>query len=384
MEQLAINGGKPIREKYLPYARHWVDQEEIQAVTEVLKSDYITSGPKIEEYEKAMAKYLGCQRVIATSSCTGAMHICLAALGVKSNDEVILPDLTFAATPSVSSMLGAQPVPVDIHPDTYNIDPEEIKRHITPRTKVIMPVHYAGQPCEMDRIAQLAKEHHLEVIEDAAHAISAEYNNLKIGNHSKASCFSFHPIKNMTMGEGGIIATNDEAFADKCKLLRLHGLDKYRMVTLGYKYTINEIQAALGLSQLQKLDFFEARRAKYAQMYLEGFKDLPEIILPKVLPQAKSSWHLFVIRLNLDLLTIDRDKFREILAAENIGTQIHFVPIHHQPYYQPQLQGRSFPQTERVYQSMLTLPLFPKMEEQDVLDVIAGIKKVIQHYQKHG
>ena len=370
-----------MRKEYLPYARHWVGDEEIKAITDVLRSDFITSGPKIDEFEKEMAGYIGCKRVIATSSCTGALHICLTALKIKPGDEVITSDLTFAATPSVPLFLKAKPVVVDIYKDTYNINPEEIKKNITARTKVIIPVHYAGQPCEMDEIIKIARENNLEIIEDAAHAISAEYKGKKIGNidGSRAACFSFHPIKNMTMGEGGIIATNDEKFADKCKLIRLHGLDKYKMVALGYKYTINEIQAALGLVQLKKLEFFEDRRKKYAEMYLEAFRGIPEISCPVVRSGVKSSWHLFVIRLDLD--KIDRDKFRDALKAENIGTQIHFVPIHLQPYFQKRFSNRKFPATEEVYNSMVSLPLFPKMEEQDVMDVIEAVKKNVEHYK---
>lgn len=362
------------RKEYLPYAKHWVGDEEIKAVTDVLRSDFITTGPKVEEFEKEMAKYIGCKRVIATSSCTAALHICLTVLGIKAGDEVITSDLTFAATPSVPLLLGASPVVVDIK-DTYNINPEEIKKNITNRTKVIIPVHYAGQPCEMDEIVKIARENNLEIIEDAAHAISAEYKGRKIGNieGSKAACFSFHPIKNMTMGEGGIIATNDEEFADKCRLIRLHGLDKYRMVALGYKYTINEIQAVLGLTQLKKLDFFEDRRRKYAEMYLEAFKDIPEILCP--ISSEKPAWHLFVIRLS----KIDRDKFREALKAENIGTQIHFIPIHLQPYFKERFANRKFPVADEVYNSMVSLPLFPKMEEQDVSDVIRAVKKIIEY-----
>ncbi len=382
MKKPAIEGGDPVRKKYLPYVRHWIGDEEIKAVTDVLKSDFITAGPKIEEYEEKMANYLGCKKVIATSSCTGALHICLTALGIKHGDEVILPDLTFAATPSVPSMLGAEPVVTDIYEETYNINPQEIRKNLSDKTKVIVPVHYAGQPCEMDEIMDIARENNLEVIEDAAHAISAEYKGRKIGTISKAACFSFHPIKNMTMGEGGIIATDDEEFAEKCRLLRLHGLDKYKMITLGYKYTINEIQAALGIIQLRKLEFFEERRRKYAQIYINAFKDMPEIHNPVVRDYVKSSWHLFVIRLNLGKLRINRDGFREALKAENVGTQIHFIPIHLQPYYKNKFKGKEFPNTKRVYNSMITLPLFPKMSEQDIESVIKAVKKIVDYYKK--
>jgi len=382
MEKPAIEGGKPVREEYLPYVKHWVGKEEIKAVTDVLKSDFITTGPRIEEYERTLAEYLGCKKVISLSSCTAALHTCLTALGIKQGDEVITSDLTFAATPSVSSMLGAEPIVTEIYEDTYNINPQEIRKNLSHRTKVIMPVHYAGQPCEMDEIMEIAKENNLEVIEDAAHAISAEYKGRKIGNIGKAACFSFHPIKNMTMGEGGVIATNDEEFAEKCKLIRLHGLDKYKMICLGYKYTINDLQAAIGLTQLKKLNFFEEKRAEYSRIYLNAFKDIPEIFNPVVRDYVKSSWHLFAIRLNLDKLKIDRDKFREALKAENIGTQVHFIPIHMQPYYKKKFENKKFPITEKVYNSMVTLPLFPKMKKSDVEDVIAGVKRIVNYYRK--
>jgi len=381
-EKPAIEGGSSVRKEYLGYVKHWVGEEEIQAVVDVLKSDFITMGPKIEEYEQKMAEYLGCKKVIATSSCTAALHICLTALEIGQGDEVIVPNLTFAATPSVSSMLGAKPILVDINERTYTMDSEDIKRKITERTKVIMPVHYAGQPCEMDKIMQIAAENNLEVVEDAAHAISAEYKGKKIGNIGKAACFSFHPIKNMTMGEGGIIATNDEEFANKCKLLRLHGLDRYKMLMLGYKYTINDIQAALGLVQLQKLNFFQEKRERFVGKYMEAFKEMSEILLPQVAEGVKSSWHLFVIRLALDKLRISREEFREALRAENIGTQLHFIPINRQPYYAKDFEEWSFPNTDKVYDSMVTLPLFPKMTDQDAEDVIEAVKKVINYYRK--
>lgn len=382
MEKPAIEGGKPVRDSYLPYVKHLVGEEEIKAATDALKSDLICGGPKAEEFEQALAKYLGCKRVVSMNSCTAALHTCLLALGIKQGDEVITSNLTFAATPSVSSMVGASPIVADIYEDTFNINPEEIRKNITPRTKVIMPVHYGGQPCEMDEIMKIAKENNLEVIEDAAHAISAEYKGKKIGCIGKAACFSFHPVKNMTLAGGGAIATNDEEFADKCKLIRLHGLDKYRMLVLGYNYPINDISAAVGLVQLKKLESFEAKRAEYANMYLDAFKDMPEIITPVVRPEVKPSWHLFVIRLNLDKLKITRDKFREALKAENIGTQVHFVPINQQPYYQKSFENKSFPATEKVYNSIMAIPLFPKMEKQDVLDVINAVKKIVEYYRK--
>ena len=381
-EKIALDGGKPVRDEFLTYARQWTGQEEIDEVVDTLRSDWLTTGPKIEAYEKQMAEYIGCKYTLTTSACTAGLHICLLAHDIGPGDEVILPDLTFAATPAVVSMTGATPVLVDVNPETYVIDTDKIEEKITDKTKAIMPVHYGGQSCDMDKIREIAKKHNLVIIEDAAHAIGGEYNGKKVGSESTAACYSFHPIKNMTMGEGGVIALNDDELYEKLKLFRLHGLKDYKMVLLGYKYTINDMQAALGIRQLEKLDSFIKRRNEIAKKYSEAFKDMSEINLPVTQDNVLNAFHLFAITLNLDKLSVDRDKIREALRAENIHTQIHFTPIHQHPYYDNLGTDNDFPVATKIYNTMLSIPMFPKMTDQDVEDVINAIKKVIAYYRK--
>ena len=352
----------------IPYVRHWVGREEIDAVIEVLKSDWLAAlGPKTKEFERETARFLRCKHAIAVSCCTGALHLSLLALNIGKGDEVITSDLTFAATPSVISMVGAKPVLCDIKRDAFLIDPRQIRQKITKKTKAIMPVHYAGQPCDMTEILEIAKDNNLAVIEDAAHAFGAEYQGNKIGSMTDATCFSFHPIKPITTAEGGLVATSSEELADKIRLLRLHGLRDYKMYVLGHKYVMNDIQAAIGLVQLKKADYFHCLREKYAKIYLKAFAKGPVKPL-KLKDDVKHAWHLFVIT------TKERDQLRSFLYEHGIGTQIHFTPIHLHPYYAPHYAPRDYPNTEWAYQHMLSLPLFAKMSEKDVHYVIDAIK----------
>ncbi|MEH6841409.1 UDP-4-amino-4,6-dideoxy-N-acetyl-beta-L-altrosamine transaminase, partial [Priestia megaterium] len=386
---LAIHGGKPVREQYLPYGKQSIDDEDIQTVINVLKGDFITTGPTINQFEEKVAAYVGAKYAVAFSSGTAALHGACFAAGISDGDEVITTPMTFVASANSILYQGGVPVFSDIDPHTYNIDPESIKQKITSKTKAIIPVHFTGQPVELDEILKIAQDYNLIIIEDAAHALGATYKDRKIGSIGDMTMFSFHPVKHITTGEGGIITTNNEAYYQKLlqfrthgitrdsnKLLKNHGSWYYEMQTLGYNYRITDFQAALGLSQLQKLDSFISKRKQYVAMYQEELKELPEIIVPKQLNYVNSSWHLYIIRLNLSLLKVDRREIFQALQKENIGVNVHYIPVHLQPYYQKlNYQKGICPKTEKLYEEIITLPLFSSMSKKDVNDVIQAVKK---------
>ncbi|MEH6930301.1 UDP-4-amino-4,6-dideoxy-N-acetyl-beta-L-altrosamine transaminase [Priestia megaterium] len=392
---LAIHGGKPVREQYLPYGKQSIDDEDIQTVINVLKGDFITTGPTINQFEEKVAAYVGAKYAVAFSSGTAALHGACFAAGISDGDEVITTPMTFVASANSILYQGGVPVFSDIDPHTYNIDPESIKQKITSKTKAIIPVHFTGQPVELDEILKIAQDYNLIIIEDAAHALGATYKDRKIGSIGDMTMFSFHPVKHITTGEGGIITTNNEAYYQKLlqfrthgitrdsnKLLKNHGSWYYEMQTLGYNYRITDFQAALGLSQLQKLDSFISKRKQYVAMYQEELKELPEIIVPKQLNYVNSSWHLYIIRLNLSLLKVDRREIFQALQKENIGVNVHYIPVHLQPYYQKlNYQKGICPKTEKLYEEIITLPLFSSMSKKDVNDVIQAVKKVIEFYK---
>ncbi|WP_018781146.1 UDP-4-amino-4,6-dideoxy-N-acetyl-beta-L-altrosamine transaminase [Bacillus pseudomycoides] len=393
---LAIHGGKPVRNHYLPYGKQSIDEDDIQVVINVLKSDFITTGPTIKQFENQVAAYVGAKYAVAFSSGTAALHGACFAAGISNDDEVITTSMTFAASSNCVLYQGGVPVFTDIKSDTYNIDPNLIKDKITNKTKAIIPVHFTGQPVELEKISKIAQEYNLTVIEDAAHALGATYKKKKIGSISDMTMFSFHPVKHITTGEGGIITTNNEYYYQKLLQFRTHGITRnpnnltenhgpwyYEMQFLGYNYRMTDIQAALGLSQLQKLDSFIAKRKQYVSMYNMALKDLPEVILPKQLDHVDSSWHLYIIQLNLPMLKVDRKEIFQALQQENIGVNVHYIPIHLQPYYQKLgYQKGICPNAEKLYESIITLPLFSEMSEQDANDVIQAVKKVINFYKK--
>lgn len=392
---LAIHGGKPVREQYLPYGKQSIDEEDIQAVVNVLKGDFITTGPTINQFEEQVAAYVGAKYAVAFSSGTAALHGACFAAGISDGDEVITTPMTFAASANCILYQGGVPVFSDIDPHTYNINPESIKQKITSKTKAIIPVHFTGQPVELDKILKIARDYNLIIIEDAAHALGTTYKNRKIGSIGDMTMFSFHPVKHITTGEGGIITTNNEAYYQKLLQFRTHGITRdfnklienhgpwyYEMQTLGYNYRITDFQAALGLSQLQKLDSFISKRKQYVTMYQEELKELPEIIVPKQLNYVNSSWHLYIIRLNLSLLKVGRREIFKALQKENIGVNVHYIPIHLQPYYQKlNYQKGICPEAEKLYEEIITLPLFPSMSKKDVNDVIQAVKKIIEFYK---
>lgn len=397
MEKLAIDGGQPVRNNFLPYATQWIGDEEEKEIMSVLNSGWLTTGPKVRQFEEDIAKYTGAKYAIAVNSGTAALHCCVGAIDIQPGDEVITTPFTFLATANVIIYRGGKPILVDIEKDTYNIDPKKIREKITSRTKAIIPVHYGGHPCDMDEINEIAKEYNLKVIEDAAHALSAEYKGKKIGALSDLSCFSFHPVKNITTAEGGIVTTNDEELAKFCVMHRTHGITKeamerygknadwgYDMQRLGHRYNMTEFQAALGVAQLKKIEMFQKRRDEIVEQYNKAFSEMPELILPSVKPYAKSSWHLYPVRIKEGLLKVDRNQIIKALKAENIGVNVHYIPIHLHSYYQKNygFKKGDFPICESVYDSIVTLPLFPKMDNSDVKDVLQAVKKVIEHYKK--
>lgn len=393
----AIEGGKPALKKFIPYGLHDIGPREIRRVVSTLRTDLITTGPRVAEFEEKFSKFIGCKHAVALNSCTAALHVSLAAAGIGPGDEVITCPLTFVGAVNAIEYVGAKPVMADVRKDTYTIDPEKIERKITPKTKAIMPMHYAGQPADMDRISAIAKKNKLIVIEDAAHAVSAKYKGKNVGTMSLATCFSFHPVKNMTTCEGGMITTASEKFAQRAKRLRLFGISKdfwkrfssggswyYEMTELGFKYNMTDLQASLGIVQLERLKEFQKKREEYARIYTKAFEDVPEIVTPHVEANVKHAWHIYTILVRPELLKIDRNKFIDALKAENVGTSVHYIPVHYHPYYARKygFKKGDFPNAEYVYERTITLPLFPKMTEADVRRVIFAVKKIVGHYKK--
>ncbi|MGQ9756419.1 MAG: UDP-4-amino-4,6-dideoxy-N-acetyl-beta-L-altrosamine transaminase [Desulfotomaculales bacterium] len=399
----AVAGGKPVREKYLPYAHQLIEEDDIAAVVEVLKGDWLTTGPKIAEFEAAFARYVGAKYAVAVSSGTAALHAACFAAGVSRGDEVITTPLTFVASANCIIFVGAKPVFADVDPQTYNIDPADVERKITPKTTAVIAVHYTGQPCDMDAIHAVAERHNLAVIEDAAHALGATYKGRRIGSLGNLTAFSLHPVKHITTGEGGVVTTDDEELYHWLLLFRNHGIvrDRARMVKdegpwyyevqdVGYNYRMTDFQAALGLSQLGKLERFLARRREIAARYNAAFAGLPEVTVPYQAPWAESAWHLYVLALNLDRLRAGRREIFLALRAENIGVHVHYIPVHTHPYYKwlidptvcPLGEGSPAPRAEALYPRLITLPLFPAMTDRDVEDVVYAVKRVLAYYRR--
>ncbi len=381
-------------EPFLPFALPDIGQEEIDEVVDTLRSGWLTSGPKVRAFEEAFRAVTSADHAVALSSCTGGLHLALLAAGVGPDDEVITTPLTFAATVSVILHAGAKPVLADVRADDYNIDPDEVERRITPRTKAIIPVHYGGQACRMDELLALARRHGLRVIEDAAHALGAQYHGRPVGALSDAAVFSFYPIKAITTGQGGMLTTNDSELAERVRLLSLHGLSKgawdrysdggscaYQVLAPGFNYVMTDIQAALGIHQLARLRAFQARREQLAREYDRLLADLPEVVRPPVRDDdLVHAWHLYPIRLELDRLRIGRDEFIEALRARGIGTTVNFIPIHFHPYFGKALSLRpgDYPATESIFAGLVSLPLYPRLQDADVARVSSAIHEIIE------
>lgn len=378
--------------KIISYGKQYIDEEDINAIVEVLTSDFLTTGPKIQEFEEEFAEYVGAKYAVAVSNGTAALHIACLAAGIGEGDEVITSPITFAASANCVLYCGGKPVFADIDSKTYNLSVEDIRKKITDKTKAIIPVHYTGQACDMDAIMKIAREHNLIVIEDAAHALGTEYNGRKIGSIGDMTTFSFHPVKHITTGEGGMVTTDSKELYEKLKLFRTHGITRdagfmesenpdpwyYEQLELGYNYRITDFQCALGISQLKKLDGFIERRREIVDIYNKEFENLKGLITPFQLPETSSSYHLYVIQLELEKLNMSRREVFEALRDRGVGVNVHYIPVYYFPYYKNLGYEKGIcPNAERIYERIITLPLYPGLSDEDVEYVVKNVKEVL-------
>ena len=387
-EQLALLGGTPVFDKKISYGHQWIDENDIDAVCEVLRSNYLTCGPKVTELERELARYTGATYAVAVSNGTAALHCACIAAGIQPGDEVITTPLTFAASANCILYCGAKPVFADINPETYNIDPASIREHITPKTKAIIAVDFTGQAVQIKEIREICNQYNLVFIEDAAHSIATKYEGKQVGNLADMTCFSFHPVKTITSGEGGAILTNDKKFYEKLVLAHTHGITKdmqqmenkdsegswyYEEICLGYNYRITDFQAALLLSQMKKLECFVGKRKSIVKRYKEAFSDMPEIVLQKEIPESDTCHHLYC----------SRREFFDAMCAENVQCQVHYIPVYWFPFYQRLGYEKGLcPHAEEIYNGILSIPLYPLMTDQEVDGVIKTVKKVVEYFKK--
>ena len=379
--------------RYLPFSEPWIGEEEIEAAVECLRSGWLTSGPKVAELETAFAGYVGAPHALAVNSCTSALHLALEAVGVKAGDEVITSPITFAATAAVIEHLGAKPVLVDVEPDTLNLDASLLPAAITPRTKALLPVHFAGQPCDMGQVMEVAHAHGLAVVEDAAHALPAAYEGRRVGTIGDITCFSFYVTKTITTGEGGMATTADPDLAERMRVMRLHGMSKdawkrytregswfYEITAPGFKYNLPDLLAAIGLPQLARSDAFLARREAIVRAYDKAFAGLPGVQTPALKPGREHAWHLYVIQIDPESAGIDRDAMIRELAARGIGTSVHFIPLHLHPYYRDKYDYRpdDFPRAHAAFRRLVSLPLFAKMTDAEVERVTTAVRDILE------
>ncbi len=387
-----------MRNHFLPFHVPTIGEEEIAEVVATLRSGWLTTGPKVKQFEQEFARYIGCQQAVAVNSGTAALHLALEAVGITEGDEVLIPTMTFTATAEVVTYLKAKPVLLDCRPDTLNLDPDRIERAITPKTKAIMPVHMGGLPCEMDRILEIARQYHLQVIEDAAHALPARYHGRMVGTLGDITCFSFYATKTITTGEGGMATTDNPEWAERMRLMSLHGISKdawkrytaegswyYEVLFPGYKYNLTDLAAAIGIHQLRKCEQFWQIRQRYAVMYHEGLKDIPELTLPPLAAEGQQhAWHLYILQLNVEQLRITRNQFIDLLKERQIGTSVHFIPLHLHPYYRDTCGYRAadFPQASAAFERIVSLPIYPKMTEAEVGYVIETVRALVLQYRR--
>jgi UDP-4-amino-4,6-dideoxy-N-acetyl-beta-L-altrosamine transaminase len=392
---LAVDGGAPVRKTLLPYGRQCVDDEDVSAVIDALRSDWLTTGPRVAEFERRFAAYVGARFAVAVSSGTAGLHAAVAAAGVGPGDEVITSPLTFLASANCAVYVGATPVFADVRDATLAIDADAAAARISDRTRAIIPVDFGGQPADLAEITALADRSAAVVIEDAAHSLGASYRGRRVGTLAAMTVFSTHPVKHITTGEGGVVTTDSEELAERLRRFRNHGITRdartrqeggdwlYEMVELGYNYRLTDVQCALGTSQLAKLDGWVLRRQQIARRYSEAFSDVPAVRVPTVLDDRTSSWHLYVIRVQRRLLRPGKSRaevFRA-LRAENIGVNVHYIPVTQQPFYQRRGYGRGFcPVADAAYEELITLPLFASMTDRDVDDVVLAVRKVMSAY----
>jgi dTDP-4-amino-4,6-dideoxygalactose transaminase len=383
--------------QFIPFHIPEIGDVEIESVVETLRSGWLTTGSKVKRFEEDFSKYLGCSHAVAVNSCTAALHLALDAIGIHDGDEVIVPTMTFTATAEVVLYFKAKPVLVDCQRDTLNLDPNQIAAAITPKTKAIIPVHFGGQPCNMEPILKIAKAHKLHVIEDAAHALPASYEGKKIGTIGDITCFSFYATKTITTGEGGMATTENSEWAERMRMMSLHGISHdawkrytkegswyYEVLCPGFKYNLTDIAAAIGIEQLSKCTEFWKARKRIAYVYDKCFADLPEIQIPSCQPNLEHAWHLYVIQLNLERLKISRNQFIEALREKGIGTSVHFIPLHLHPYYRNKFgyKPEDFPNASAVYDQIVSLPIYPKMTEADVESVIGAVSKIVKQNRR--
>ena len=395
MEKLAIFGGKPVRDKKIFYGHQYIDDKDIDRVVETLKSDFLTCGPKVKELENKLVEFTGAKYAVAVSNGTAALHCACIAADIKPGDEVIVTPLTFAASSNCVLYCGAKPVFVDVDINTYNIDPQKIEEKITNNTKAIIAVDYTGQVVEIEKIKEICKKHNLIFIEDAAHSIGSKYNNQNVGTLADMTCFSFHPVKTITSGEGGAILTNDFNLYQKLILAHTHGITHdieenndvgswyYEQVSLGYNYRLTDFQSSLLLSQLDKIEWFIKRRKEIVEKYNSVFEKIPEVIVQNEIKESDTCRHIYIIRLNMDLLKCSRKEFYDAMNAENVQCQVHYIPIYWFPYYQKMGYEKGLcKNAEEIYNTSITIPLYPSMSDNDVNDVIKAVLKVIDWYRK--
>ena len=383
--------------KNIPFHKPSIGEEDIKEVVDVLSSGWLTTGAKTKRFEEEFSRYVGSRHAVAVNSCTAALHLALSATGLKENDEVILPAMTFAASGEVVTYFGARPVLVDCDEDTLLIDPDRIEEKIGPKTKAIMPVHFGGQACDMDRITDLAEKYDLSVIEDAAHSLPASYKGRMIGTVGDITCFSFYATKTITTGEGGMLCTDNDEWAEDARIMSLHGISKdawkrytaegswyYEIVKAGFKYNLTDIAAALGLAQLKRCDEFRSRRAAVAQKYTDSFAGIPEVKPLSKRDYGTHAWHLYVIQLNLEALKLTRAQFVKDLNERGIGCSVHFIPLHLHPYYRKTFgtEANDLPVSSRVYERIVSLPIYPGMAEEDVTYVAEAVARIIRENRK--
>ncbi len=394
-ERLAIEGGRPVRAALLPYGRQLIGDDDVAAVTAVLRGTFLTTGPTVAEFEACFAARVGARHAVAVSSGTAALHAAMFAAGVGAGDEVVTTPLTFVGTSNAALYLGARPVFADIRADTLNLDPACAEAALTPKTRVLAPVDFAGQPCELDTLRALARRRGVLVVEDAAHALGAEAAGRPVGSLSDLTIFSLHPVKHVTTGEGGVVTTDDDELARRLRRFRNHGIavdsaDRQAsgalwspMVDLGFNYRLTDIQCALGLSQLPKLGQFLAKREAIAERYVVALKDLPGLAVPRIAPDVRHAWHIFPVLVEPPRLRVGRDAVFTALRAEGIGVTMHYVPAYWHPYYARLGYARGLcPVAEDATSRIFSLPIFPGMTDADVEDVVAALWKVLGHYQR--
>lgn len=393
---IALNGGKPTRNVRIPYGKQYIDENDIKAVNDVLIAPYLTTGPKVKDFEKKLCELTGAKYAVVLSNGTAALHAACHAAGISIGDEVITTSITFAASANCVLYCGGTPVFADIDPNTWNIDPKEIEKKITNKTKAVIVVDFTGQVVQLDEIKKICKNHNLILIEDAAHSIGSKYKGIPVGGISDLTTFSFHPVKTITCGEGGAILTNNEEFYKKMELFRSHGITRdpnmmtqapyngyNEQIELGYNYRMTDFQAALGLSQLEKIALFSTRRNEIVNLYNGAFSKIPQLIIQKEISESKTTRHLYIIKIKSGTLEVGRDIILKALDAENVGVQVHYMPVYYHPYYQSMGYKKGLcPIAEELYEGIVTIPLYYSLTNEDVESIIHAVIKVIDYYKK--